>query len=150
MNIQNITSYDCNQTYTNEPNFSIKWLIMSWYAIKQINQTNHSFLRCSCLIFLGDDHVMSIYDDWTKYWVCIDNRQDKKKWFNCLKKKKQFGNKVCLLCFFSSWFNFSSVHSNGWINQFKYIIEPCNYSNQKDCFSYCLQFQCLKKIDKLP
>ena len=30
---------DCDQTFTNEWNFSIKYPIRNWYAIKQINQT---------------------------------------------------------------------------------------------------------------
>ena len=32
-------SYDCNQTFINESNFSSKESIKSWYAVTQINQT---------------------------------------------------------------------------------------------------------------
>ena len=38
--------FDCNQTFTNESNFSIKYLNRTWYAVKQINQRkpNENFL----------------------------------------------------------------------------------------------------------
>ena len=37
-------SYDYNQTFWNESNFSIKWPIKSWYAIKQMKQTKYLWL----------------------------------------------------------------------------------------------------------
>ena len=36
--IENIC-YSYNQTFTNKPNFGIKYPTWSWYIIKQINQT---------------------------------------------------------------------------------------------------------------
>ena len=55
-NIEDIVDY--NQAFTNESNFIIRWLIKSWYAVKQIQGWGTYNLNVTCDLL---KHKMQVF-----------------------------------------------------------------------------------------